>query len=194
MTKARDLAVFNAAGVLTSTSTLNPSNLDDTGTIPSALLAGVGGGKVLQVQSFSNNSRTVVSNGSFNGIGLEKTITLSSATSKVLVLVSAQFGADSNNQPVSYVGAKFKLFRNHSGISETEIFSTHYQHNRPENTGMDMIFQDTCSISYIDSPATTNELTYSVKAQNAPSSSSLEVIAGGSNEYDKTITLIEIAA
>lgn len=42
MTKARDLAVFNAAGVLTSTSTLNPSNLDDTGTIPSALLAGVG--------------------------------------------------------------------------------------------------------------------------------------------------------
>lgn len=43
MTKARDLAVFNAAGVLTSTSTLNPSNLDDTGTIPSALLAGVGG-------------------------------------------------------------------------------------------------------------------------------------------------------
>jgi len=72
MTKARDLAVFNAAGVLTSTSNLNatkltsgtipnarygtptfngsnltsltPANLDDTGTIPSALLAGVGGG------------------------------------------------------------------------------------------------------------------------------------------------------
>ena len=45
MTKARTLADFNTAGVLTSTSTLNPANLDDTGTIPSALLAGVGGGE-----------------------------------------------------------------------------------------------------------------------------------------------------
>ena len=44
MTKARTLASFDATGVLTSTSTLNPANLDDTGTIPSALLAGVGGG------------------------------------------------------------------------------------------------------------------------------------------------------
>ena len=44
MTKARTLADFNAAGVLTSTSTINPANLDSTGTIPSALLAGVGGG------------------------------------------------------------------------------------------------------------------------------------------------------
>ena len=43
MTKARTLATFNTSGVLTSTSTLNPANLDDTGTIPSALLAGVGG-------------------------------------------------------------------------------------------------------------------------------------------------------
>ena len=40
MTKARTLADFNTAGVLTSTSTLNPANLDSTGTIPSALLAG----------------------------------------------------------------------------------------------------------------------------------------------------------
>jgi hypothetical protein len=45
MTKARDLANFNVSGVLTSTSTLNPANLDSTGTIPSALLAGVGGGE-----------------------------------------------------------------------------------------------------------------------------------------------------
>ena len=45
MTRARNLADFNTAGVLTSTSTINPANLDSTGTIPSALLAGVGGGE-----------------------------------------------------------------------------------------------------------------------------------------------------
>ena len=44
MTKARTLASFDSTGVLTSASTLNPAKLDDTGTIPSALLAGVGGG------------------------------------------------------------------------------------------------------------------------------------------------------
>jgi hypothetical protein len=45
MTRARNLADFNTAGVLTSTSTINPANLDSTGTIPSALLADVGGGE-----------------------------------------------------------------------------------------------------------------------------------------------------
>jgi hypothetical protein len=44
MTKARTLADFDATGVLTSASTLNPTNLDSTGTIPAALLADVGGG------------------------------------------------------------------------------------------------------------------------------------------------------
>ena len=43
MTKARTLADFDSSGVLTSSSTLDPSKLDSLGTIPSALLAGVGG-------------------------------------------------------------------------------------------------------------------------------------------------------
>ena len=43
MTKARTLADFNSSGVLTSTSSLDPAKLDAAGTIPSALLAGVGG-------------------------------------------------------------------------------------------------------------------------------------------------------
>ena len=41
MTKARTLASFDSTGVLTSTSTLNPAKLDNTGTIPSALLPNV---------------------------------------------------------------------------------------------------------------------------------------------------------
>jgi len=65
MTKARTLADFNAAGVLTSTSTINPANLDSTGTIPSALLADVGGGntpyfsaKGTSTQVITHNSNT----------------------------------------------------------------------------------------------------------------------------------------
>jgi hypothetical protein len=165
-------------------------NFSFTGTI-----TGAGGGKLLQVQSTESNGRTTISSGSFTSInGLEDTITPSATTSKILVLVNGQFGADSNNASVTYVGAKFKLYRNHSGISETEIFSTHYQHNRPENSGMDMIFQNNLNFIYLDSPNTTNEVTYTTKGLNDPSTSGLEVIAGGSNDFDKTITLIEIGA
>ena len=57
MTKARDLAVFNAAGVLTSTSTINPARLDSTGTIPSALLAGVGGENTPAFRAYLGSSQ-----------------------------------------------------------------------------------------------------------------------------------------
>lgn len=175
---------------------LKPDGIDLSQTFNfTGSVSGAGGGKLLQTQSTESNGRTTISSGSFTGInGLEDTITCSASTSKVLVMISAQFGADSNNASVTFVGAKFKLFRNHSGISETEVYATNFQHNRPENSGMDMIFQNNCSIVYLDSPNTTNELTYSVKGQNDPSTSGLEVIQGGSNEYDKTITLMEIGA
>ena len=177
-------------------STLDATKL--TGNLPSisgASLTGISGGKVLQTQSVTTNGRTTISSGSLTSInGLEDTITPASTGSKILVMATAQFGADSNNASVTFVGAKFKLYRNHSGISETEIFSTNFQHNRPENSGMDMIFQNNLAIIYLDSPNTTNEVTYTIKGQNDPSTSGLEVIQGGSNEYDKIITLMEIGA
>ncbi len=67
-------------------------------------------------------------------------------------------------------------------------------HNRPENSGMDMIFAQNLDICFLDSPSTTNELTYTLNGLNDPSSSGLEVTAGGSSEFTKAITLIEIGA
>jgi hypothetical protein len=167
--------------------------LDDTFAF-TGTVSGAGGGKLLQTQSTSSNSRTTISSGSFSGCGLEDTITCSSTSSKVLILVSANFVADSNNQAVTYVTAKFQLTRNHSGISETEIFRTRGMHNRPENSGMDMIFAQNLDICFLDSPSTTNELTYALNGLNDPSSSGLEITAGGSSEFTKAITLIEIGA
>tara|TARA_R100000700_G_scaffold6445_1_gene10023 strand:- start:137 stop:739 length:603 start_codon:yes stop_codon:yes gene_type:complete len=185
------IPVANGGTGLTSGTTGQFLKFTGTTTVASSA---VDAGKVLQTQSITHNSRTTVSSGSFSGVGLEDTITCSAATSKVLVMVSAEYGCDSNNASVTYAGVKWKLFRNHSGISETEIFSTHSQHNRPENSGMDMIFQDNLNIIYLDSPNTTNEITYSVGAKNEPATTGVEMIAGGSNEFNKTITLIEIGA
>ena len=69
MTKARTLADFNSAGVLTSTSTLNPALLDDTGTIPSALLAGVGGDNTPSFGATASSTQSI-SQGSFEKVVL----------------------------------------------------------------------------------------------------------------------------
>ena len=63
MTKARTLADLDASGVLTSASTLNPANLYDTGNIPSALLAGVGGGIDVAEQWRLNGNVTIAGSG-----------------------------------------------------------------------------------------------------------------------------------
>ena len=151
-------------------------------------------GKVLQTQSSSSNSRTTISSGSFSGCGLSDTITCSSSSSKVLVLVSANFLGDTNDASDTFVTCVFQLTRNHSGISETEIFRTRGMNNRPDNNGIDMLIAQNMAISFLDSPSTTNEITYTLNGKNEPSTSGLEVSAGGASEFTKGITLIEIGA
>ena len=174
--------------------TIASGDLADDAVTAAKIADAVGLGKVLQAQSSSANSRTTISSSSFGCAGLSDTITCAATSSKVLVIISAQFGMDSNNAAVTTALAKFQLTRNHSGISETEIFHTKEEHNRPENSGMDMIFHGNLSIIFLDSPSSTNELTYTLNALVDPDTGTLEMIAGGSNEHNKAITLIEIGA
>ena len=151
------------------------------------------GGLVLQSQQATANGRTIITSTTYSSTGVTDTITCASSSSKVLVIVSAQFGLDSNNAAVAYIQAKFQLTNNHSGISETSLVETCYGNYFPEDSGMDMILQSTCSMVYIDSPSTTNELTYTLNGAVAQATSGLEVISGGSGAYDKTIILIELS-
>ena len=174
--------------------TIASGDLADDAVTAAKIADAVGLGKILQVQTATANDRDSVSSTSFTGAGIEDTITCASSSSKVLVIIAAQFGCDSNNADNTYTTVKFQLSRNHSGISETSIYEAAYQHNRPENSGMDMIFQGICAIAHTDSSSTTNEITYKLNAKVDPSTTSAEIIQGGSNEFDKTITLIEIGA
>ena len=174
--------------------TIASGDLADDAVTAAKIADAVGLGKVLQIQTSTANGRTSVSSTSFTGAGVSDTITCAATSSKVLVIISAQFGCDSNNASNTYATIKFQLSRNHSGISETSIYEAAYQHNRPENSGMDMIFKGICAISHTDAPSTTNEITYTLNAKIDPATTSAEIIQGGSNEFDKTITLIEIGA
>lgn len=83
MTKARTLATFD-------TTNINPANLDATGTIPSALLSGVGGGKVLQVIEGKTDAQTLVHSGNSYASDtlLTATITPTNAANSILCFVS----------------------------------------------------------------------------------------------------------
>jgi len=178
MTKARTLASFDATGVLTSTSTLNPANLDDTGTIPSALLDDVGGGKVLQVVSEKYITDTNIDSTSFVEV-FSKSITPSSDTSKVLVLVS---------------GGKW-------GMYSSPTYEAYYQVERETTELMhglqtireigNNIASGTLSVTYLDSPASSSAVSYKLNAKSTVSGKEVAV-CNAVNPI--TMTLIEIAA
>ena len=149
-------------------------------------------GNILQIQQYNNTGRTTTSSDTYGGMGLEDIITPNHADNKILILVSAPFAVDSNNASTTYVTAQFRLVFNHSGISETVIRRVTYMINFPEDSGMDMIMQDECSFAFVHHPNTTNAVTYELQGSVAQTSSTLEVIEGGSGDRDKTITLIEI--
>ena len=147
-------------------------------------------GIIAQTAQYNNNGRSIADE-NWTGVG-SQTITPKHATSKILVLVSMPFGIDSNNAAVTYVLANFRLTWNHSGISETQLQHKRYSLQLPEDTGTDMIIMGSCEIMFLHDHNTTNEITYEVEAKTAQSTTNLEVISGGSNTDDKTITLLEI--
>ena len=147
-------------------------------------------GIIAQTAQYNNNGRSIADE-NWTGVG-SQTITPKHATSQILVLVSMPFGIDSNNAAVTYVLANFRLTWNHSGISETQLQHKRYSMQLPEDSGTDMILLGSCEIMFLHDHNTTNEITYEVEAKTAQSTTNLEVISGGSNTDDKTITLLEI--
>ena len=111
MTKARDIAdgqsvdttnfVTKSGGAIealdgSALTELTPANLDDTGTIPSALLAGVGGGKVLQVNRTDLASGTNTQSNTMSSMLDSNTITLSSASNFLLVDADIEYELKGN--------------------------------------------------------------------------------------------------
>lgn len=172
MTKARTLADFNATSI-------DPALLDDTGTIPSALLAGVGGGEVLQVvneiftHDKSTSSQTYVTDTNW----AKASITPTSADSKIYVQFSSTGRNGSGGGETFYTiyrDGTINLAGNTSELCVTKI----------QDTGTTPLY-----MGLIDTPNTTDEVDYQIyMKQNY----------GVDGYYGRggltTFTLIEIAA
>jgi len=146
-----------------------------------------GGGKVLQVVYGSTTTYTSTTSTTFVDTNLSATITPTSATSKVLVLVTQQ----SCGRETGTAGEqmRIKLLR---GSTDILLISDIFAYNAGltfPNTG------NTMSSNYLDSPATTSATTYKTQFRSAGGSAVVcqNFYAAQSNNTS-TIVLLEIGA
>lgn len=188
MTRARTLADFNAAGVLTSTSTINPANLDSTGTIPSALLADVGGGKVLNVVSGGSSTTTTTSHNGWQGTDISVTIQPSATSSKVFLTLDLN-GIMTQAQNT---GVGFAIYKTENGILsavETDILK-YAGYMGSSISGVNDV-QNSAGFSYLHSSNSTNSIEYKVFMKVTTGSGSVKVCANGQKS---SFIAMEIAA
>jgi hypothetical protein len=144
--------------------------------------APAGGGKVLQVVQGSTSTEVSSSSTTYVDTNLTATITPTSATSKILVLVTQNglqrsVGNSDNaiNLRLSLPGGSTVVFGFYLGFTNTTLV---------QNLAS--------SFNYLHSPATTSAITYKTQFANANPTSLVKVQAD--NNTTSTITLLEIGA
>ncbi len=153
-----------------------------------------GGGKVLQVVYGSSNTSTTVASTSYADTTLSASITPSSATSKVLVLISQSFQAERGAVSIELGGA-IRLLRDATTVytaSPTGNTSLYLAMVTPANNET-WTFSHFQSLNYLDSPSTTSATTYKTQGRSFSASGGGQVrFQDGSNV--STIILMEIGA
>ena len=144
--------------------------------------------KVLQVvQYVLPSSYTTTVNNSWEDSGLEASITPSSATSKVLVMVSALFR--SYAAPSDNTDAYLRLVDGDDNVLVDPFAAIRVE---VDFTGdaFEADIRSNQSLVYLHSPSTTSSFTYNVEVkQQEPGTTTYAVV-----NQDSTITLMEIAA
>jgi hypothetical protein len=146
-----------------------------------------GGGKVLQVVSATTTTTTTITSTTLTDSGITATITPTSATSQILVIISAATSV-SKAAVEGYGGAK--LLRGGTTISD---FGTgDFQGVTADAPTIAFTRVKTSpAITYYDSPATTSATTYKVQGRGLNASTTIEFQSGNA---PSTITLLEIGA
>jgi hypothetical protein len=148
-------------------------------------------GKVLQVVSATYSTNTSIASTTFTDSGLSLSITPTSATSKILVIITQHMklnrGATSNEQ-----GAGYQLLRGASVVwSANEpagyAIAGYYPGITAFQNGMLL------NISYYDSPATTLATTYKTQGRAYTTANSGTIVFQDSGNTS-SITLLEIGA
>ena len=151
--------------------------------------APAGGGKVLQVVNATTSTSTTIASGSYTDTGITATITPTSATSRVLILVTGLYqlyrGSAQNNQQ----SLKVQIVKNGSTLKNFGFIDTFAMSGTFELNS-----RSTYSQTYVDSPSSTSALTYKIQAAVEETSTSGAVYWQNLAEHLSTIQLLEIGA
>jgi len=139
-----------------------------------------GGGKVLQVVMGTYTTSTSTTSGSYADTGITASITPSSASSKVLVLVSQNGYGKANNGDAKI---RTRLLRGATSIAQISSEAGYM-------SSSSAIQLATLGVSYLDEPATTSSTTYKTQW----SSSNGTAIYGQNGSEVSSIILLEIGA
>jgi hypothetical protein len=189
----------NASGTGTLTIAAPNTNTDRTLTLPdntgtiltNATTAGFPAGSVLQVVNATTNSSVSIATTTYTDTGLSASITPTSATSKILVLVSQPYrvGRDSDAE----IGAGFQVLRGATVIRDGATDRLDVRGRQAVGAGGTASIGGIATLMVLDSPNTTSSTTY--KTQGAPNSTSNSgsLLVQPSSAIS-SITLLEIAA
>ena len=174
----------NAGTFITTGSTtgIDASALS-TGTVAAARLPA---GSVLQVVEGSTDTQVAVSTTVYTDTGLTASITPSSASNKVLVIVSQQASLSRTSANTEF-NLDLQLLRGATVLEEYAdyvLFAT--------ATGLSNLGTQIC-VTYLDSPSTTSSTTYKMQGRPDSTANSLVATFQFLNRGRSSIILMEIA-
>jgi hypothetical protein len=149
-----------------------------------------GGGKVLQVVGATTTTATTIASATLTDTGITASITPSSATSKILVMVTAEFKHFRNGAGFSGIAAE--LFRGATSIADwNKTDADEFDFIQYAGSSANTYKSGTTTVIYLDSPSTTSSTTYKLQARGYDASVS---VTFQQNSAISTITLLEIGA
>lgn len=152
------------------------------------IAAGASGSVIKQMVTASTTTSTQIASTTLTDTTLTATITPTSASSKILVLITQQFAISRSG---TNIGAKYKVFRDATTIVDYSAASNNYAEIDQSGSITATKLLTNHSISYLDSPASTSALVYKTQgACNNTADSGRVTFQIGS--APSLITLIEI--
>lgn len=152
--------------------------------------APAGGGKVLQVVSSTSTTQTNIASTAMTDTGITATITPTVATSKILVIVSANFYITRN---AASAAAMAILLRGATTIADFEgVNAAEWVYVYPAGA-TNIEYVGNYAINYLDDPNTTSSTTYKLQARLGSTANS-QTINFQFGSAPSTITLLEIGA
>ena len=174
------LTAPSITGLTIPNTSINNASLDSVTALPSAIPTG----KVLQVQNFVLSTAAAHNTNSFAAMGLDVNITPSATSSKIYLLVNSYVGSNTQTANVH-----FDIRRNSTTIIGDTVVRIP-QEGQSAYRFYNVVF------SWLDSPSTTSQIQYSLRARtnaglmylNRPGNQ-----GGFPDVADSTITAMEIA-